>query len=66
MNSLYLNKVFVKMKVGGISTRGLKSIYVINREIYKICNLHKIKTNYFFIYLKYFKKVFQYFVYEKK
>ena len=51
----------VVMKMGGVSTRGIKSIYTINKEIFKICKLHGIKTNYFKLYLKYFYKIFEFF-----
>ena len=56
----YYPKVMVIMRLGGISTRGIKSIITINKEILHSCLSNNIKTNYIFIYLKYFKKLFQY------
>ena len=57
---LYLPLNLVDMKMGGLSTSGIKSTILINKEIYKACSLNKIHTNYFKIYSKYFIKLFQY------
>jgi glycosyltransferase involved in cell wall biosynthesis len=56
----YLPLIMVKMKLGGASTRGFSSLWTINREIYRACNLNGIKTNYFKLYSKYFLKVFEF------
>jgi glycosyltransferase involved in cell wall biosynthesis len=54
-----LPKVLVRMRTGGISTRGIKSNWVINKEIIRACKENKINTNMPKILLKYFIKIFQ-------
>jgi glycosyltransferase involved in cell wall biosynthesis len=64
---LYVNKVkykylempFVIMRTGGISTKSINSNFVLNKEIARACKENGIYTNYFFIYSKYLKKVFE-------
>jgi glycosyltransferase involved in cell wall biosynthesis len=63
---LYLPLNMVNMKLGGKSTRGFKSLYVINKEIYKSFILNGVKTNYLKIYLKYFLKIFEFKFFSKK
>jgi glycosyltransferase involved in cell wall biosynthesis len=55
----YINKVLVKMRTGGLSTKGLKSNLILNRDILKACRENGIETNYLKIYSKYFFKVFE-------
>lgn len=55
----YLPMIFVKMKLGGVSTQGFSSLITINKEIYIACKMHGIKTNYFKLFLKYFIKIFE-------
>jgi glycosyltransferase involved in cell wall biosynthesis len=50
----------ITMRTGGISTKGLRSNLVLNGEIRRACLENNVKTNFFFIYLKYFIKVFQF------
>ncbi len=57
----YLPLTMVKMRRGGISSNGIKSNFVLNREIIRACRKHGIKTNALKIYLKYFNKVFELF-----
>lgn len=57
----YLQKVIVKMRRGGISTRNFKSNVILNREIVRACRENGIETNIFKVYLKYFVKLFQLF-----
>lgn len=59
MRYRYIKKVFVKMRTGGISTRGLKSKYILNREILKICKQSGIRTNLFIVLSRYFFKLFE-------
>jgi hypothetical protein len=47
------------MALGGASTRSLRSNFIINREIRQICKKHGIKTSYFKIYSKYFRRIFE-------
>ena len=56
----YLPMVFVKMSLGGASTKNLNSKLLINKEVLKACNLNNIKTNLFKIYTKYFFKIFEF------
>ena len=59
LNYSCLSKVLVRMRTGGISTRGIKSNWVINKEIVKACEENKIQTNMAKVLLKYFFKLFQ-------
>ena len=49
------------MQVGGISTQGIRSTFIINKEIYKSLKANNIYSNYFMLYSKYFIKIFEYF-----
>jgi glycosyltransferase involved in cell wall biosynthesis len=60
INFMYLPIVIAKMKLGGISTKGLSSTLLLNKEIYMACKMNNIKTNFFYIYSKYFKKIFEF------
>ena len=53
----YLPKVMVRMSTGGISTKNLKSNWVLNREMIRACSENNIPTNIFRILLKYPKKI---------
>ena len=57
---MYLQMVFVKMSLGGASTKNFNSKLLINKEVLKACNLNNIKTNLFKIYTKYFFKIFEF------
>ena len=65
---LYIHKIKIiyiplnttKMKTGGISTSGFKSIFVLNKEILRACKSNGLYTNYFMLYLKYFKKILEF------
>ncbi len=59
---VYLPEVIVRMRTGGISTRNLKSNWILNREILRACAENGISTNIMKIYAKYFRKVMQLFV----
>jgi glycosyltransferase involved in cell wall biosynthesis len=56
----YLNIPFISMRTGGISNRSIHSKYILNKEIARACKENGIKTNYFFIYSKYFSKLFEF------
>ena len=49
----YMQKVIVKMRVGGASTKNLKSNYVLNKEIIRACNENGIYTNWIKVLSKY-------------
>jgi len=57
----YLPMKLVKMRIGGVSSSGIKSNIILNKEIVRACRKHGIKTNVLKIYPKYFKKVFELF-----
>lgn len=56
----YIELIATSMRLGGASTDGFRSNLTINKEILRACLKHGIKTNYFKIYSKYFKKVFEF------
>jgi len=58
---IYLPEVIVKMRLGGASTRGLRSTWILNREILRACAENGINTNFCKIYSKYFRKIMQLF-----
>ena len=55
-----INKIMVKMQMGGVSTAGIKSTLQLNREIYKSCKSNAIKTNYVKLYSRYLSKLKEY------
>jgi glycosyltransferase involved in cell wall biosynthesis len=57
----YLPEVIVRMRTGGVSTRGLRSNWILNREILRACAENGISTNMLKVYSKYFRKVAQLF-----
>jgi len=56
----YIPLVFMKMRTGGISTKSYKSKIILNKEIARACKENGIKTNTFYIYSKYFIKIFEF------
>lgn len=57
-----LTRVLVRMQSGGASTRGIKSFFLLNREVYRALQENGIYTNYFMIFSKYFSKVRQFLI----
>lgn len=57
----YLPEVLVLMRTGGISTRNLRSNWILNREILRACAANGISTNFWKVYSKYFRKILQLF-----
>ena len=55
----YLPLKMVKMRTGGVSTRNLNSNIILNNEIIRGCRENGIKTSYWKVYSKYFRKVFE-------
>jgi len=47
------------MRVGGISTKSIKSNITLNSEIIKACAANGIYTNMLLLSFKYFKKIFE-------
>jgi exopolysaccharide biosynthesis WecB/TagA/CpsF family protein len=53
------NKILVRMRIGGISTKNLFSSLVITKDIRQILKLEKIYSNYFYLILRFFIKLKQ-------
>jgi glycosyltransferase involved in cell wall biosynthesis len=56
----YVPKVLVKMRTGGLSTRGWRSTLTLNREILRACRENGIRTNYLKILSKYPAKLLEF------
>ncbi len=61
-----LNKTIVRMRMGGISGRNIRSYIISTKEILKSFKLNKIRTNLFLILLRLPPKLFQYIFISKK
>lgn len=59
---LYVPEVFVKMRIGGVSTRNWKNSLVLNREIVRGCRENGIRTSLFRVLLKFPLKLMELFV----
>lgn len=53
----YIKKPIVKMRMGGASTSGIKSNYILNKEIIRACKENGIYTNWLMVLSKYPKKI---------
>ena len=53
----YLPEVIIKMRTGGMSTRNLKSNWVLNKEIIRACRQNGIYTNWLMVLSKYPAKI---------
>lgn len=60
IKSKYLEFPMVLMRPGGVSNRNIKSNWILNKEIMYACRENDLKTNYFYIYSKYFRKIFEF------
>ncbi len=60
LKSIYLHSVLVQMQLGGISTKGLKSTFILNKEVYRALRSNGIYTNLFMLLSKYPSKFFQF------
>lgn len=56
----YLTEEIVKMRLGGVSTSGFMSNYILNKEILESCKNNGIKANWFSILSKYPSKIMGY------
>jgi len=59
LDYFYLPGSIIKMRVGGISTKSIKSNITLNSEIIKACAANGIYTNMLLLSFKYFKKIFE-------
>lgn len=62
----YIPKDLITMRTGGASTSSLKSTLVINRENLLAFKENGLYTNYFFLCLRYFIKIFQFNPFSKR
>jgi hypothetical protein len=58
----YLPEILVKMRLGGISTRGWRSTLTLNREVLRACRQNGIPSNYLKILSKYPAKLLEFLV----
>lgn len=58
----YLPHVLVKMRLGGVSTRGWRNTLTLNREVLRACRENGIDTNYLKILSKYPAKLLEFMV----
>jgi len=58
----YIPEVIVRMRTGGLSTRNLRSNWILNREILRACAENGIRTNFIRVYSKYLRKIMQLFL----
>lgn len=56
----YLPIDLMKMRTGGLSTKSWKSNFIINQEDLRACRENGLKTNYFWLYSRYFKKLLEF------
>jgi len=61
INCKYLKMPFLSMRMGGVSNRSIQSKFTLNKEIVRACKENGIHTNYFYMYSKYFIKMFEFF-----
>ncbi len=57
----YIPEVLIKMRTGGVSTRGWKSTLMVNSEMLRACRENSVPTSLLRIYSKYFSKIWQLF-----
>jgi glycosyltransferase involved in cell wall biosynthesis len=57
----HLPKVLVNMQTGGVSTRGLASTWLLNKEVIRACRQNGLYTNWWMILSKYPLKLIEYF-----
>jgi hypothetical protein len=57
----YLEEIFVMMQSGGVSTQGLKSTIILNKEIMLSCKKNGIKTSWITLLSRYPYKLMEFF-----
>lgn len=53
----YIKEPIIKMRMGGVSTQGFMSNYILNKEIIRACKENSIDTNWLMVLSKYPKKI---------
>jgi glycosyltransferase involved in cell wall biosynthesis len=56
----YVPKMLIKMRMGGVSTRGWRSTLLLNREFMRACRQNGIRTNYFKLLSRYPAKMLEF------
>lgn len=56
----YLDEEIVKMRLGGVSTSGITSNYILNKEILESCRSNGVRANWLSIMSKYPRKIMGY------
>jgi glycosyltransferase involved in cell wall biosynthesis len=57
----HIPEVLVRMRTGGVSTRGLRNTYILNKEVLRACRENAIDTNVFKILSKYPMKLLEFY-----
>ena len=57
---VYVPRVLTRMQIGGVSTRGIKSTFLLNKEILRSCKENHISSNVLKLLLRYPKKFLEY------
>jgi len=57
LSYFYLKLPIIKMRIGGVSTSGIQSNYILNKEIIRACRENDIKTNWLKVLSKYPQKL---------
>jgi glycosyltransferase involved in cell wall biosynthesis len=58
-NAIYLDRTFLRMQLGGISTKGFRNTILLNLEVMKGIKQNGIYTNLFMVLSKYPRKILQ-------
>lgn len=59
---VYIQDEIVKMRLGGVSTSGIMSNYILNKEILHSCKINGVKSGWLSILSKYPEKLIGYFI----
>jgi glycosyltransferase involved in cell wall biosynthesis len=60
IKAIYIPKVLMMMRDGGLSNANIANRILINKELLRACDKNGIRTNYFYLGLRYLKKILQY------
>jgi glycosyltransferase involved in cell wall biosynthesis len=61
LESRYFDEVWMKMQTGGASTGGIKSKYILNKEVIRACRSLDIRTNWGYMMTRYQMKIGEFF-----
>lgn len=64
--SIYIEEIFVKMRMGGATAITFSNILKINKEIRQACAENGIKTTYINLYRRYFSKILEFGIFFSK